>query len=39
MLTEQRSRIFEVDKCLHQDILPWIDNDYESLILYLILLV
>jgi hypothetical protein len=27
------------DKCLHQDILPWIDNDCESFILYLILLV
>jgi len=28
-----------VDKCSHQDILPWIDNDYESFILYLILFV
>ncbi|AUS28732.1 hypothetical protein C1A50_4618 [Paenibacillus polymyxa] len=39
MLTEQRSCFMRDDKCLQYDDFAWIDNEYESFILYLILLV
>ncbi len=39
MLTEQRSFIMRENKCLQYDDFAWIDNGYESFILYLILLV